>query len=57
MKRTTKGKEKTKKDEKRIAGLVRTGLKCGHDQDRVCWDGPEPPGYNGQADGGWPGKV
>jgi hypothetical protein len=55
MKKTTKSKVRTKKDEKRMTKLVRTGLKCGHDQDRECWDGDTPPGFNGQVP--WPGKV
>jgi len=56
MKKTTKGKVRTKKDEKRLTKLVRTGLKCGHDQDRDCWgDSETPPGYNGVPE--WPGKV
>ena len=55
MKKTTKGTGITKKDEKRKIKLVRTGIKCGHLQDRLCWDGDTPPGYNGKPD--WPGKV
>ena len=55
MKKTTKGKVRTKKDEKRMTKLVRTGLKCGHLQDRTCWDGDTPPGFNGKEP--WPGKV
>ena len=49
MKKSTKGKGKTEKDEKRKTKLVRTGLKCGYDRDRSCWD-PLPPGYNGVPD-------
>jgi len=33
---------------------VKTGVKAGHDQDRDCWDGDTPPGYNGVPE--WPGK-
>ena len=55
MKKITKGRVKTEKDEKRKTKLVRTGLKCGRDQARDCWDGDTPPNYSGVPE--WPGKV
>ena len=44
MKKTTKGKARKMEDEKRLTKLVRTGLKCGYDRDRECWENGAPPG-------------